>query len=80
MTHDTPNSIRLGDLFDEAELRRLMTTVVVTRRTHGTVNKALVPLLEPLMPRINQRTGQENDVRYIGYLIEAAYDKTRGRG
>lgn len=39
------------------------------------VNKQLVRLIEPHMPKINKFTGQENDVRYICYLLEHLYSE-----
>lgn len=70
-------TLTLGDLFSEAELRTLMREIALARRDRNGVsaNKRLVPLLEPMMARINEVTGQENDVRYIGYMIEAAFEK-----
>jgi hypothetical protein len=59
----------LGDLFTLDEIKRARE--LYTKCSPGTFNKRVVEeIVRPIMPRINRATGQENDERYMGYLLE----------
>lgn len=75
-------AVTLGAIFTEKELAHLMRVIGDTRKQRGngvTVNAELVKIILPLMPRIDDALGQENDVRFIGYMVEAAYDNLLSR-
>ena len=42
-------------------------------------NKELSKVLEPYMPKINQLTGQETDVRFLGYALEWVLESFKGK-
>jgi hypothetical protein len=62
--------VRLGDLFTEAEIDQ---AIKLWNESPETFHKrAKVEIVEPAIPRINARTGQQNDAGYFAYAIEAA--------
>lgn len=67
--------VKLGDLLTAAELKTAM--VICERGAYQgqTVNQQLVAkVLKPeVMKRIDEFTKQENDARYLAYMIEAAF-------
>lgn len=42
----------------------------IMKRDAAPYNAKLVAVVHPHMERINKFTGQENDVRYIAYMLE----------
>lgn len=62
----TPDEIEMIDrMWHESKLDR-------SARATMQFHKDVIDLLTPVMPRINDRLNQENDPRYIAYMIEAA--------
>ena len=64
-------TIALGELFTEQELtlaRDLFEQYQYTELTDALEEQ----VIKPAMPRINERTGQENSSRYFAYVLEAA--------
>lgn len=61
--------VALGDIFTDEEVERAKE--LFEECSPGTFNKRVVPeIIEPIMARINKATGQENDPRYVGYMLE----------
>jgi hypothetical protein len=59
----------IGDVFTKAEIKKAQK--LFAKCKPGEFNKRVVAeIVEPAMPRINKATGQENDARYFGYLLE----------
>lgn len=47
----------------------------------GTFNKTIVPkIIEPNLARINAALGQENDPRYLGYMVEYVFSRVSHGG
>lgn len=61
----------LADIFTASELERAKELFLET--PVGSFNKVVVAeIIEPVMDRINKALGQENDPRYMGYMLEHA--------
>ena len=59
----------IGELFTEREINAAVK--LYNECKPGEFNKRVVEkIVEPAMARINKVTGQENDPRYFGYLLE----------
>jgi hypothetical protein len=59
----------IGDVFTKTEIKKAQK--LFAKCKPGEFNKRVVAeIVEPAMPRINKATGQENDARYFGYLLE----------
>lgn len=62
----------LGDLFTQAELDKARALYNENRQG---LNQTLVEqVVAPAIDRINAKTGQENDARYFGYMLEHAFN------
>ena len=72
-------SYKLGDLFTEEAIDRAY-TAYVQAKSHGTPpNAALVAVIEErALEAINEKTGQQNDARYLAYLLEYVFDQHNG--
>lgn len=66
-------NVTLGQLFTDEELQRAFKICAETV-THQRNKKLVAEIVEPAIDRINKATGQENDPRYFGYMMEAAYN------
>lgn len=60
------NQLMLGELLTPPEIARAVEIV----KAHTLPHKQLLDFVTPLMPRINERTGQENSAKYFAYLLE----------
>jgi len=61
----------IGELFTDAELKQAMSIYKYTRA--GFVCDRMVSeIVQHALPRINKLTEQENDPRYLGYMLEWA--------
>lgn len=72
MNPTSMKTFALGDLFTETELEEAHKIYLEGGGEH-TLNYALTKFVEPRMEHINQVTGQENDARYIAYMLEAVF-------
>ncbi|MCK1671080.1 hypothetical protein [Bradyrhizobium sp. 150] len=64
-------TITISDVFTDAEIKKAQK--LFAKCKPGQFNKLVVEqIVQPAMPRINKATGQENDARYFGYLLEHA--------
>lgn len=64
-----PKTFKSGDIFHVDELR----AAIKLYETHGPgsrLHAELRDLVDPIMPRINATTGQENDADYMAYVLE----------
>lgn len=61
-------SFTVGELFTEIEIKRAV-LIWKTDRTNFH-RRAVTEIVEPVLPRINKTTGQENDARYLAYMLE----------
>lgn len=66
-------NVTIGDIFTAEELQRANDIIKAHDKSNG--NVALIDTLEneivvPVLPRINQSTGQDNDARYLAYMLE----------
>ncbi len=67
--------ITLADIFTASELDRAKELFLET--PVGSFNKMVVAeIVEPAMERINRALGQENDPRYMGYMLEHALNQS----
>jgi hypothetical protein len=69
----------IGELFTNAQLATLMQAITAARKAGTNVNQAVRAVLVPMMTAVDIKTGQHNDIRYIGYMLEAAYDALLAR-
>lgn len=67
-------SIRLGDLFTDEQIDLAIAIVREGRDVHSRLVEEVV---RPAMSRIDEVTGQQNDVDYFAYVVEWA--ATHGR-
>jgi hypothetical protein len=66
-------TVRLGDIFTNAEMKQARKLFLQCRKDGTRFNDCVVTqIVEPAMPRINAVTGQENVARYWGYMLECA--------
>jgi hypothetical protein len=63
----TTRTMKLGELFTEEELARARQFLRKGRRSELESD-----IVKPIMARINAVTGQENDSRYMAYVLEYA--------
>lgn len=62
-------TITISDVFTDAEIKKAQK--LFAKCKPGEFNKLVVEqIVQPAMPRINKATGQENDARYFGYMLE----------
>jgi len=62
--------ISIGELFTDAEIRR---AVDIFEADDGKFHERLLhEIVEPVMPRIAETTGQENNANYMAYVLEYA--------
>jgi hypothetical protein len=60
----------MGDIFTDAEIKKAGKLYNQYKGT-GTLNKVLTQqIVEPVLPRINEQTGQQNSAAYLAYAIE----------
>lgn len=69
----------LGDLFTAEELDRAA-TLRDSCEDHEFASRCASEIVEPVLPRINRATGQENDARYLAYAILNALGQVRRPG
>lgn len=62
-------TITIGELFTEDQLAQAREIVLASFRK--TPHKDLLGMVTPLMPHINEVTGQENSADYFAYLLES---------
>lgn len=75
---ETP-TYAITDLFTEDEIKRASELYETSKP--GTFNKAVTEqVVRPVIDRINAKTGQENDPRYIGYMIEHVLNQVNLKG
>lgn len=77
--HGCATNVKIGDLFTNDELQRaakLYDRSVVGRFNENCVREIVTP---EVVERINKQLGQENDARYLAYVIEYALMAGRGR-
>ena len=61
----------LAEIFTAEELSKAATLFIGC--VPGTfADKAAEQIIKPVIDRINEKTGQENDPKYLAYLIEYA--------
>lgn len=90
MPEQTPNRkmIVLTDLFTEKEIDDSFKIIadhwtVLPAELYGrdqvpALTDTLVEkIVDPVLPRINEKTGQQNDARYLAYVLQYAYIKTQ---
>jgi hypothetical protein len=90
MTKNKYKTVSLGDILDFAETeqaRALYKRYHEIKADHYDIahgvsfNDLLIDqIIAPIMPRINMVTGQENDSRYIAYMVEYWLNQERVRG
>lgn len=68
MRHDDHKCIELGKVFDRGQLDAIL-------RIGNDPARVTREVIEPAMTQINERTGQENDARYWGYMICAILEQ-----
>lgn len=66
-------SYRLDELFTEDEIKMLL-DIYRTSRSHAAMVQAVMPLME----KINDVTGQDNDASYIAYALEYSFSLYKG--
>ena len=62
--------LRVGDLFEDTELE-LVSYICQSTSCGESHQRILNEIVFPAMERINNRTMQENDARYLAYVLEA---------
>ncbi len=70
---------KLGDLFTEEAIDRAYTAYVQAKSKGTNPNAALVAVIEEhALEAINAKTGQQNDARYLAYLLEYVFGQRNG--
>jgi hypothetical protein len=69
-------SITLHEVFTDTQLRKLMQVFQDEVGQRNSPHDAICRVLEPLMSQINEKTGQENDLHFWGYLVEHALSQS----
>lgn len=64
------NTYRITDLFTSTEIDH---AAKIWRKNPTGCNAALVLMINPLLPRIQERTGQENSASYLAYMLEYVF-------
>lgn len=68
--------VTIAELFTDNEIKAAVKLHAECKP--GEFNRRVVEqLVRPIMPRINKATGQENDERYIGYMLEFAIAQSK---
>lgn len=64
----------IGELFTINELKRAAELLTACQRDGRRFNSVVINelLTAEVLARINRKTGQENDPRYLGYMLEFA--------
>jgi hypothetical protein len=70
-----PKSITLGDVFSDKQVRQLLNAYQKAEEAGELPHQALVKIIEPLMPQINQRTGQDKDAGYWAFAVEYVFSR-----
>jgi hypothetical protein len=71
---DQMKQLNLGDLFTKDEIEAASKLFFECKP--GEFNRRVVEqIVQPAMLRINAATGQENDARYMGYLLEYVFSQ-----
>ena len=69
-------AIAITDFLTEAEIAQAI-KLYDTFPT-GFARVCAQEIIVPVLPRINQALGQENDPRYLAYMVEYALSRVRG--
>ena len=69
---------QLGDLFTQEELDRAI-KLFVECRTHEFAERCDTEVVAPVLQRINKVTGQQNDSRYLAYLLQSVFMNSQER-
>jgi hypothetical protein len=72
------DSFKLGDILTPAQIKKAMAICLDSDRTGKPAAPRITSeLITPNIRRINKRTGQDNDTRYLGYAVEFALRENR---
>lgn len=65
-------TIKIGDIFTNQELEaaKKLYQQVSDAGTHDFATRCAKEIITPILPRINAKTGQENDAKYFAYMLE----------
>jgi hypothetical protein len=66
------NVVTISKIFTLAELAKAERIIATTRGGTDRITRLANEITIPALPRINDKTGQENDARYFAYLLEYA--------
>lgn len=62
-------TVQVGDLFTEDEIAQA-TVLWWHVEDHRFARLCATLIVEPILPRINAKTGQENDALYLAYMLQ----------
>jgi hypothetical protein len=66
-------SVRITDFLTQEEIVRAMR--LYNKASPGTfASRCAEEIIAPVIDRINQKLGQENDPRYLGYAVEHVFN------
>jgi hypothetical protein len=67
----------IGEIFTDRELKKAKRLWLQSRNQIGVFhNRCVAEIVTPALSRINTTTEQQNDPRYLAYLLEAALMRT----
>lgn len=69
-------SYTIGELFTGSEIDRAMQLYKKRTTQREFIDEVTRSIVEPALERINLRTGQKNDARYLAYALEYAIIKS----
>lgn len=75
-------SIRLGELFTEEEIDRayeIWCDWQIQSRAGSPASKIAKAIVEPVLSRIAEATGQENDAKYLAYVLCWIFSRHNGQ-
>ena len=67
--------VDIRKLFGDDELRSALQIIRDIPSGKGRTDR-LVEVVRPALPSINEKTGQDNDARYLAYALEYALSKS----
>jgi hypothetical protein len=72
--------IAIGDFLTETQAKQALDIYNTTPDGLDRITRIVHEVLEPIMPEINRKLGQENDAHYLGYAIVWAFDQAVQKG
>lgn len=70
--------VQIKDFITEEQFEAAF-KLYVTAEPGTFARRCATEIIEPILPEINQKLGQENNAKYIAYVLEGAFSQTFGK-